>query len=336
MLRDDMTEGYNVIPNFFISAQQNDLEMHSEITLKDEEQDAFSSRQFNNRLLDRDTLLIAHYDVNFLYVVSLYGRKNEGMKRDWQKKVRELFRRNIQDMLNKRFQFHIMTPLEHIDGEEVLRANFKDLLGKVFQPYPDSATGQHYYSLALARPESIEDDQLRRTIEIENMHVIKLVDSYFDRRECRIGEDKRDELIKYDIVMPSSAKRGVLLVMMENYEVKSPQFLPSGKIAIGIKYQAESMKIVENLKEIGFILFHHRSDQGQHLFAVKSECVVIDKNKLDSSIYKNINTSDVYIVVKLDSGNELDSSSLHSKKLPFTPQTRYDAQFSMLSDLATE
>lgn len=335
MLRDDVMEGYNVIPNFFISAQQNDLEMHSDITLKDEEKDAFSSRQFNNRLFDRDTLLIAHYDVNFLYVVSLYGRKNEGMKRGWQKKVRELFRRNIQDMLNKRFQFHIMTPFEHIDGEEVLRANFKDLLGKVFQPYPDSEIGQHYYSLALARPESIEDDQLRRTIEIENMHVIDLVDSYFDRRECRIGEDKRDELIKYDIVMPSSAKRGVLLVMMENYEAKSPQFLPSGIIAVGIKYQAESMKIVENLKEIGFILFHHRSDLGQHLFAVKNECVVVDKGKLDSSIYKNINTADVYIVVQLDSENELDSSSLHSNKLSFTPQTRYDAQFSMLSDLAS-
>ena len=79
-IRDEKTEGYNIIPNFFISAQQKDLKMHSEITWIDRENKEFSSVQFNNRLFDRDTLLVAHYDVNFLYVVSLYGRKNEGMK----------------------------------------------------------------------------------------------------------------------------------------------------------------------------------------------------------------------------------------------------------------
>ena len=78
ILRDKVTEGYNIIPNFFISAKQDDLGMHSDIEWVDRNNQEFTSRQFDNRLFDRDTLLVCHYDVNFLYVVALYGKKNEG------------------------------------------------------------------------------------------------------------------------------------------------------------------------------------------------------------------------------------------------------------------
>ena len=39
--------------------------------------------QFNNRLFDRDTLLLFHYDVNFLFVLSLYARNNTDQKTQW-------------------------------------------------------------------------------------------------------------------------------------------------------------------------------------------------------------------------------------------------------------
>ena len=42
------------------------------------------------------------------------------------------------------------------------------------------------------------------------------------------------------------------MVMMENYEMKSPKFLPAGKIAIGIKYTRDGIEIVENLQSIGY------------------------------------------------------------------------------------
>ena len=51
MLRDDVTEGYNVIPNFFISAQQNTLKKEDNIHLTDKKEKYFFSRQFENRLL---------------------------------------------------------------------------------------------------------------------------------------------------------------------------------------------------------------------------------------------------------------------------------------------
>ncbi len=50
-------------------------------------QQYYLSRQFENRLFDRDTFLLAHYDVNFLFVVALYGRNNTTSKVQWRDKV---------------------------------------------------------------------------------------------------------------------------------------------------------------------------------------------------------------------------------------------------------
>ena len=184
ILRDDVTEGYNIIPNFFISAKQKDLKMHSEIEWIDRDNKDFASRQFENRLFDRDTLLVCHYDVNFLYVVALYGRKNEGMKASWRETVKEQFRREIQSMLQEKFCFYAMTPREGINAEEFLKENFQELLGKVFTPYAIIA-GQHYFSLAL-----------QNGFEKENAEVLALVDKAFYRERCDLGEDPVSKLPK--------------------------------------------------------------------------------------------------------------------------------------------
>ena len=69
-LRDDVTEGYNIVPNFFISAGVNKDLKYNEGSIARREGSELVSRQFENRLFDRDTLIIAHYDINFLYWVA--------------------------------------------------------------------------------------------------------------------------------------------------------------------------------------------------------------------------------------------------------------------------
>ena len=181
ILRDDITEGYNIIPNFFISAKQKDLNMHPDIEWIDRDKKDFLSRQFENRLFDRDTLLVCHYDVNFLYVVALYGRKNEGMKAIWREKVKEQFRREIQSMLQEKYDFYAMTPRESINAEEFLKENFQQLLGKVFAPYNIDGP-QEYYSLALDNDKKYND---------ENDLVLALIETGFYYKECALGTDPR-------------------------------------------------------------------------------------------------------------------------------------------------
>ena len=47
-------------------------------------------------------------------------------------------------------------------------------------------------------------------------------------------------------VKPKRFSIGVLMVMMENYEGKKLKFLPTGKLAVGIKYTRDGIGMAEN------------------------------------------------------------------------------------------
>ena len=70
-LRDEQTEGYEIIPNFFISAKLDEQFRYDNdgIEKTDRKKNKHKNVQFMNRLFDRDTMLLFHYDVNFLYVL---------------------------------------------------------------------------------------------------------------------------------------------------------------------------------------------------------------------------------------------------------------------------
>lgn len=173
LLRDEVTEGYNVIPNFFISAFIDKNTLSYDDDTKEHDTQPPISRHFKNRLYDRDTLILSHYDVNFLYVLSLYARNNAGAKEAYRSSVREMFRKSIQDILNKSFKFYAMEAHADVDSVKYLKEHFKNVVGKVFSPYQND----NIYSLALdmSYPESQElIDKLK-----EDFYVA----------ECRLGEE---------------------------------------------------------------------------------------------------------------------------------------------------
>jgi len=204
LLRDEVTEGYNVIPNFFVSAQQNTLKKEDDIHLTDKKEKYYFSRQFENRLFDRDTFLIAHYDVNFLFIVALYGRNNTSEKESWKKRVRCMFRKEIQDMLKKKFIFYALTPHENVNADEYIREHFQLLLGKVFRPFEDVGE-QQYFSLALRNPDTLtelKEQDLRKQIETENEGIRQVIEQYFYLAKCDLGVNP-SSIEKLPKVVPS-------------------------------------------------------------------------------------------------------------------------------------
>lgn len=323
-LRDNVTEGYNIIPNFFISARLNkDLNYQEEIEITDKKHTDFCNRQFENRLFDRDTLLICHYDVNFLYVVSLYARNNSNQKDAWKIKVREIFRNQIQKILSDRFDFYAMSAHPDVNADTYLKEHFQELLGKIYAPYSNKSI----FSLALENDNKYEEDNQALLSELKK--------SFFVER-CSIGQSPDDIMANAaskGCAPASIVKDGVLMVMMENYAIKSSKFLCNGKLAVGIKWTKDSMEIVENLKSLGYVLFHHRNDNDQHLFAIDGDCVIQHSTEVETDRYKSVNTTEMYIVVNLNLTAELDSSSLCSTRKNYTPTTRYDAQYSTIQEL---
>jgi hypothetical protein len=326
-LRDDVTEGYNIIPNFFISAKMDEKFDYGidGIEKTDREHNRHRKTHFKNRLFDRDTLLLFHYDVNFLYVLSLYARNNVGQKATWKAKVRDRFREEIQDWLQDDYQFYAMKPRQGVNAKEYFKTHFRDVLGKTFTPFADD----EIYSLALDR----QDEEANQALVTE-------LQRYFFVEKCDLGTDP--EVVLQPVMDSDKAivnlpnKNGVLMVMMENYYVKCANFITTGKLAVGIKLTPDSMEIVEHLDTIGYILFHHRNDEGQHFFNIIGDCVVKSENELESDIYRSITTTPMYIVVDIDTTQELDATKVDASKKSFTPTTRYDAQYATLEELKKE
>lgn len=327
-LRDDVTEGYNIIPNFFVSGKMNENFDYSEdgIAQTDRKNKRHRKEHFKNRLFDRDTLLLFHYDVNFLFVLSLYARNNASQKEEWKHKVRNRFRTEIQDWLQNDYDFYAMQAHPNVNGEEYIKQHFKQVLGKVYAPFADGDV----FSLALSNSQD----------EKENNGVLlnELRKSFFIS-ECKLGAQPEEALapvIAQGYAPSDNApkeKNGVLMVMMENYEQKKAKFLGNGKLAVGIKWTNDSMEIVSNIQDIGFVLFHHRNDNDQHLFAVNGSCSItrVEELEQDTDCYRNVTTTEMYIVLQLDVEHELDSTIIKSSEKPFIAKTRYDAQYSKLN-----
>ena len=327
-LRDDITEGYNIIPNFFVSAKMDEAFDYANdgIEKTDRLHNRHRKEQFKNRLFDRDTLLLFHYDVNFLFVLSLYARDNASQKADWKRKVRNKFREEIQDWLQDDFDFYAMAAKPGVDARQYFKTHFQDVLGKTYTPFADN----DIFSLALDK-EDPEENNASLMAELEKFFFIK---------PCRLGVNPESIIEKARKTeggtTPAPEKDGVLMVMMENYDTRSMNFLKSGKLAIGIKYTKDSMEIVEHLSSIGYVLFHHRNTTGQHLFAIKDGGNVISSEEVETDRYKNVNTTEMYLAINIDTSIELDAANLDSTKKGYTPKSRYDAQFAIIKELTID
>ena len=166
-LFDEVTEGYNVIPNFFISASIDKKTLSYEDYTEPHPNQPPVRHQFKTRLYDRDTLLLSHYDVNFLFVLALYARNNAGAKAAWRHRVRDKFRRAVQDMLKEKFEFYAIAAHPDVDASAYFKAHFQETLGKTFRPYEN----QNLFSLALDKEFPTDNDRLLATLS-ENFYVV--------------------------------------------------------------------------------------------------------------------------------------------------------------------
>lgn len=187
---DDPSEGYDIIPNFFLSAFVNDFhDTQSDISPRKTENKktgemedlCYFASQFEDRLFDRDTLLLMYFDLNFLYIIRLYARQRTTEKQAWKEKVHKLFRDRIRKIVQDKFDIYAMRARLGIDGDLYIRDHFYELNGHVFQPYgPDNEV---YYALALDKNNPQQAASIKNTLN-----------HYFILDKCNMGENPADKL----------------------------------------------------------------------------------------------------------------------------------------------
>lgn len=128
--RDEVTEGYNITPNFLIYGNIHKHEDFNNInlTLIDSIKHSF---HWKERLFDRDSLFICQYTINYLFVLNAYTEKSEISLMVYRKDIKEKLRNNFIDFFENEkeseFKFY---KLDLPNLKEFVDINFKILNGK--------------------------------------------------------------------------------------------------------------------------------------------------------------------------------------------------------------
>lgn len=245
-LRDEKTEGYEIIPNFFISAKLDEKFRYTEegIEKTGRQKNKYKNVQFKNRLFDRDTMLLFHYDVNFLFVLSLYARDNASQKAKWKDKIRNKFRKEIQEWLQHDYNFYVMKAKPGVNDEEYIKTHFQQLLGKIYTPFDRDRS---IYSLAL------ENNSIYQSA---NTALLQELRKYFFVEPCELGRNPMEVLPQVTTtgagicaLGPNSGEKNVLTCLVR----KTDDIFKSFYEHAGKTYTMEHIPAV-NLINIKYLL----------------------------------------------------------------------------------
>lgn len=314
-LRDDVTEGYNIIPNFFISAKLNEHFDYSDdgIEKTDRKHNKHKKMQFKNRLFDRDTLLLFHYDVNFLFVLSLYARDNAVQKAEWKEKVRNKFRQEIQNWLQQDYNFYAMRARPGVNGKEYIKHNFKEVVGKIYTPFKDENT----YSLAL----DCKDP------EGNNAAIKTMLSEFFYVEPCRLGQNPEEVLptaAVFDAVKPTDNDLA-LCVTKEGIHFDSAveKMKQAGKLGIALNMNGATLQLVEGFTAAKYLIIHNKSDKYAAFFVDGKGPRLVSANEMTDMVTTKKGAS-IYLVYNAELNvipalGELDFSPITKSGDSYSP-----------------
>lgn len=284
-LRDERTEGYNVIPNFFISASVDfeKLDYGDDALHLHNEQDLHETSQFSDRLFDRDTLLLSHYDVNFLFVLSLYARNNSGVKESWKKKVRKCFRERVQQILENKYEFYALKGYDANDSERYITTHFQALLGKLYL----TPNAKNIYTLAIERKEGVEGDG----------GLVAELRKHFYVAPCKLDDDPQERINEKEQAMGQVPVGKCVVVDDNSCDSTAEEIKRTGRYAIGLGDTSGSLALAEGFMNVQYLVLHKLKTP--IVFSLKAGPRLVSKEQLEDTPHK-MKESDFYIMFQVE------------------------------------
>lgn len=138
--RDELTEGYNISPNFFIYGYiptDENGQMLIDFDQGHLNNDDYKPHQlyhFKGRLFDRDTLFVHQYRLNFLFILNAYTMRHQSIIEMFKKKTKAVFRQNFIEYFNDKeqcgFEFY-KKKFETVELETFVNQHFRLLNGRI-------------------------------------------------------------------------------------------------------------------------------------------------------------------------------------------------------------
>ena len=133
--RDEVTEGYNITPNFFIQGVVTDIfDFDNDKIAIDTAKGVKHSYHFKERIFDRDSLFVNHYSINFLFVLKSYTNKSSFELEKYRVKIYKKFREDFLIFLRDKVDFEFY--YTEFESNELLKQfidkEFRRLTGRVY------------------------------------------------------------------------------------------------------------------------------------------------------------------------------------------------------------
>lgn len=141
--RDKDTEGYNVTPNFFVRPKiKSDTLDFDTPSFSASGNQPKPNKHFEDRLFDRDTLLLREYEINLIFLIAAYGSYED----HWATSIRATIREDMLQFLTDTYTFFkiqpkdipVSTPNGHLFDIPFLNYFHNLLAGKVYKESDDS------------------------------------------------------------------------------------------------------------------------------------------------------------------------------------------------------
>lgn len=188
--RDELTKGYNITPNFFISGiarrnKQSKQYDKSEAQLENITGKAIIyNRHFVNRLFDRDTLVLQRYNINFLYVLTAYAAQQQFARDHFKRLARRDFRKHIVAALSENYNvYQVCLPVDE-DMKSFVKRNYYQLAGQIFS-FDDILL---YGEEAVMSEGSHTEEQKTKVRLQEDKFILKLEDEEVQLKRVAIGD----------------------------------------------------------------------------------------------------------------------------------------------------
>lgn len=105
--RDKDTEGYNVTPNFFVRPKiKSDILDFDTPSFRASDNQPKPNKHFEDRLFDRDTLLLREYEINLIFLIAAYGSYED----HWATSIRTTIREDMLQFLTDTYNFFKIQP----------------------------------------------------------------------------------------------------------------------------------------------------------------------------------------------------------------------------------
>ncbi|MDO5321003.1 MAG: hypothetical protein Q4F39_01265 [Bacteroidia bacterium] len=107
--RDKDTEGYNVTPNFFVRPKiKSDTLDFDTPSFSASGNQPKPNKHFEDRLFDRDTLLLREYEINLIFLIAAYG----SYETSWTNTLRQTIREDMLQFLTDTYTFFKIQPMD--------------------------------------------------------------------------------------------------------------------------------------------------------------------------------------------------------------------------------